>query len=684
MSTRYALLIGVDFYFPNELPEGGYGPLGGCVRDIRHVEAFLTCQFDLPPEQIFKLTASNCGGSQPLEPPEQWPTYENMVAKFQALTALAQRGDHVYIHYAGHGGRAATIFPELKGEGGLDEALVPTDIGDASARYLRDVELAYLFKRLVDRGVILTVVLDSCHSGGATRGTAVPRGGVIDPTPRPSDSLVAPHADLIALWQAQTRSVTRAVKPASGWLAEPQGYTLLAACRANELAYEDSFDGKERNGALTYWLLDSLRQLGPGAAYKTLHERVLAKIRTRFAAQTPQLQGAGNLVLFASERVQSRYAIPVLQVDAAGGRVALNAGEVHGLQVGSLLAVYPPGVTEFAPQQRRALVEVSQLVGDADAWARILPDSVTGELQEGGQALLLGGVGLGLQRSVALVPQTESARQVISAAIEAHGAGFLRLAAMGEPVDFQVGTNAAGTEYALCDAAGTPIANLRPPVAVDDADAAERLVKRLVHLAKYRAVQALENPEPGMKDKLEVELVGVSAPTESGHAPTYKPGERVTLHIHNRLPPNPHDRNDPTRILNVTVLDLQSDWAVTQIYPVGAGASEILQPGQSISLPFETFLPEGYTESVDIFKVFATQQTTNFRWLELPALDQPAPPRPVSRDALIDPLERLLAALTDDQAPTPADLRTRAIRLLSMPTTQKSWAIAQVELRVGQ
>ena len=38
----YALLIGVDYYFPNRLPDGGtYPSLGGCVRDVRHVEAHL-------------------------------------------------------------------------------------------------------------------------------------------------------------------------------------------------------------------------------------------------------------------------------------------------------------------------------------------------------------------------------------------------------------------------------------------------------------------------------------------------------------------------------------------------------------------------------------------------------------------------------------------------------------------
>lgn len=41
-SNLHAVLIGIDCYLPNRLPDGGYYPsLGGCVRDIHHVEDFL-------------------------------------------------------------------------------------------------------------------------------------------------------------------------------------------------------------------------------------------------------------------------------------------------------------------------------------------------------------------------------------------------------------------------------------------------------------------------------------------------------------------------------------------------------------------------------------------------------------------------------------------------------------------
>jgi len=45
----HALLIGIDCYLPNRQPDGSYYPsLGGCIRDINHVEIFLTKTLGLP------------------------------------------------------------------------------------------------------------------------------------------------------------------------------------------------------------------------------------------------------------------------------------------------------------------------------------------------------------------------------------------------------------------------------------------------------------------------------------------------------------------------------------------------------------------------------------------------------------------------------------------------------------
>lgn len=120
----HALLIGIDCYLPNRLPDGGsYPSLGGCVRDINHVANFLTKVLALPADRITKLTATNNGSEIPPEPGASWPTYDNMVKAFKTLIENADDGNQVYIHYSGHGGRTVTIFPDIKGRTGWTSRL---------------------------------------------------------------------------------------------------------------------------------------------------------------------------------------------------------------------------------------------------------------------------------------------------------------------------------------------------------------------------------------------------------------------------------------------------------------------------------------------------------------------------------------------------------------------------------
>jgi hypothetical protein len=687
----YALLIGIDNYPDKPLADGTfYPPLGGCVRDIKHVEAFLLDRLGMPAANLLKLTATRGPGGSLPEPDDQRPTYQNIVAKFKQLTDQAQRGDRVYIHYSGHGGRTRTAFKELKSED-YDEGLVPYDIANyPDARYVRDIEIAYLLKAMVDKGLVVTLVLDSCHSGGATRGVgaATARGMVAGPAgydtrEPPTDSAVAPLEELTNAWTGSSRSLARGVTAVADWLSDSRGYTFLAACRANELAYEDSFDGKERNGALTYWLLDSLRSMQPNTTYKVLHERILAKIHSWMENQTPQLLGEGDRLVFGAGRIAPVYAVPILEVDTDRKRVKLNAGDAHGVGVGALLAAYPPGERDLAAvDKRQALLAVTELVGDADSWADITEDFGNGPIEQGGQAVMLGSTDLRLQRVVGVVLDDAELRQAVETAIGGDGAGFIRVQQGSESVDFQVALNPEkSNEYEIWDKAGAAVPNLRPAIKVAQADGAQRVVQRLVHLAKYRKVQELTNPDP-LTSKIKVELIDVPPErTAGGGVPIFAPGDKLTVRITNTNEPNPDNINDKTRILNITVLDLGCDWQIRQVRPADASAFEILQPGKSMNYPFEAYLPDGYEESTDILKVFATRRPSGFRCLELPALDQPQAATRGTRSLSADALKALLEAFTSSEAPAADEMRTRAIRVLER-NEDKAWAVAQVEVRV--
>lgn len=695
LSNLHALLIGIDRYMPNELPDGGqYPDLGGCVRDISHVEQMLRSTLGITDDRIIKLVAPVGSLS---ESEVERPTYENMVAAFKSLTAKAQPGDQVYIHYSGHGGRTPTLFPKLKGENGLDESLVPTDIGDEGTRYLRDIEMSHLLKAMIDKGLLVTMVLDSCHSGGATRGVgggAVRGISSVDTTKRPTDSLVASNEELAQTWFALTAGQTRSVNSVSGWLPKMNGYVLLAACRANELANEFAFDGKERNGALTYWLLDALKQNGPGFTYRMLYNRIVGRIHSKFVEQTPQLEGNGNREIFGSDHVQSQYAVNVLKVDSAGKRLLLNTGRTQGVSKGTQFAVYPAAADFSNAEERLAVVE-SDEPKETETWANIVQQLRDEEILEGAQALLLG-VGIRMRGRVLLVHQDnlppgvdqKSALQRLKDEITreettANQSKWVRLAADGEEADWQVAINAHG-EYEIWDADGKAVPNLRPVLDASDKNSPVRILKRLVHLTKYRNVRLIDNPDPSsmLARKLVVEL-GTRKPPENGEEGVGTFGEVFGV----RSRPLSVDeivflrvKNLSKKAVNVTVLDLQPDWGISQVYPSVdpetevAKDYELLEPGEenALLIPLKAALPEGYQQGTDVIKAIAAVEGTSFRWLELPALDQP-----VTRSVTMgpsNPLEELMTAFA-------SDLLTRQVVNLSAPKG-KSWGTAEVEVRI--
>ncbi len=255
-------------------------------------------------------------------------------------------------------------------------------------------------------------------------------------------------------------------------------------------------------------------------------------------------------------------------------------------------------------------------------------------------------------------PAHETAMAALRQALA--GNGWLQLADEAGGAAFHVRVNEAG-EFEIGDMAGQPLPNLRPAIQATP-DAAAQVVQRLAHLARYHAILRLRNPAPRspLAHQLSVALLGRARDhdpagpftpehtfDEQGNVPTLAVGDWTALRLHNRS----------SAALNVTVLDLQPDWGITQIIPGSPSQHHItLNPGQARQIVFQAALPPGYTEGSDLLKVFATRSTTNFRWLTLPSLDQPPhTPRDLSLLARgpQNDLEQLLATLTADAPPPP-------------------------------
>ncbi len=714
----YALLIGIDCYMLNVLPDGSrYKNLGGCVRDIDHVEAFLIEERKVPKTQILKLTASANPNepTKPIELPEKLPTRQNMIDSFRKLGEMAAEKAQVYIHYSGHGGRAKTVFPSIKGEGEIDEGLVPTDIGTSEGQYLRDLDLAALLKELVDKKLTVTVVLDCCHSGGATRGDVEIRGGEgIDDKPlQPGQELVAPIETLAETWRSLTEQTTRGLK-ASG-LRAARDYVLLAACRENEYAYEYAFnrETKERNGALTYWLLDTLRQQNPGQTYKDLFERINAKIHSQFPRQTPISMGEVNRIIFGDEFAETVYAVPVLKVEKDTGtgemQAKLGVGQVNGIAKGAEFAIYPRTITDLKNKDNRVALATIIQRGATESLGKLKP--IGGKelkVEDGDQAVLVT-PSINLVRKVSLFAQQEvteaelaefskinelprnkllpeifkqqdNALEAIKKALPENSNSWVELAEEKvteddeEGVAYQVAVNNKG-EYEICDRTGHPYKNIAP-VKISDPDAAATVVKRLVHLTKYHATAELDNRDKSspLADKVILEWLGTSNIYEEGDDippksqlkkfpepgnPTVKVGEYVFLSIH----------NSSSLDLNVAVLDLASDWSIHQIHP-GLGQNFVtIAAGKKETVPIPAT-----SVGEDNVKAFATVDQANFRWLELPSLDEEIKPKGISRSG--NPLDAFLEAIDKEQPPT------RKLGVAASPS--REWTTKQINLRVTQ
>ena len=690
MSNFYALLIGINYYQPSKFPNNDKATnLYGCLRDIALVENFLKTKLRIPENSTFKLTSSEGTENRPSESADRLPTYENMVRAFQNLTNIAQPGDQVYIHYSGHGARASTKFPDLKGKDAKDESLCPFNINLPEARYLRDVELAYLIQKMVDKKLIVTVVLDSCHSGGATRGKggALARGrGEVDSSPRIMESLVATDEELAQTWRSLSSTFTGNPQDGIGWLPDPKGYVLVTACASHELACEKPFEDGF-NGLLTYYLVKALRKMELNlTTYDLVYRNILPHL---YEKQKPLLLGESSRLVFGCDRLEPVYAVNVTNVDEKTKEVLLDIGHAQAVKKNAELAIYPPMVTDFTDVSQRLAIVQLQEVGATKSRATIEKIFHKIPIEIGAQAVLLDPGNMRLRSNVCLVYDNttnltinqEEALERVREALKQDGNNFAVLSD-SEQIDYQVAVNAEGA-YEIWDAAGNLI-KLRPQVLINSDHAAMKLVQRLVHITKYYNILHLENfySLSPLKGKLEVELFKAPSDYESSDSPepqsfenpnnpTIQTGEWMFIYVKNNSP----------QVFYVAILGLMSDWRIEHLYPNSGINFWPLEAGSGVYIPLESYLPDGYAEGADTFKVFATINPTEFRWLALPPLDKPLDPKYVGfrqANKPKTPLEEFLAMMTADNLEVAKlDLRNARVQ-----TDGLEWVTEQRQIKL--
>lgn len=156
-SRKIALLVGI-----NDYPDtAGFSKLAGCVNDVELQKELLTYRFGFNEKDIHILTDAQA-------------TRQGIIDAFQELSKQIKPSDVFVYHYSGHGSQVVDLDKDHSD--GLNSTFVTYDSTlppnfPAEGGEVLDItghSLFLLMKSVNTEN--MTIVLDSCHSGGGTRG----------------------------------------------------------------------------------------------------------------------------------------------------------------------------------------------------------------------------------------------------------------------------------------------------------------------------------------------------------------------------------------------------------------------------------------------------------------------------------------------------------------------------------
>lgn len=521
---KWAILIGVEYYEHPEQPtttprhdsrgnEIKYKTLSGCVNDVLAVEQYLVDTIKVDPKHVTKLLAPCPGRKYLSQPPiESYrdASYDNMVDALKVPRG-AKKGDYVYIHFSGHGARATTVFPDFKdgGADAVDEALVPSDI-TRGGKYLRDLELGALLQAMVDTGLVVTVVLDCCHSGGAIRGDDDPALGET----RGILNIYKSNREL-DLPRNMDRIVDLGRLPL--WMQAPQGFVVLAACQELETAKETT--NKDcTHGILTYWLLEILRNSPLEISSQALYERICAKVQDNARNQTPYLVGDRDRFFF-SKKLRSRiYTLAVRTASISTFKapidrfVCLSGGKVHGVEDKSEYAILPWGFDlgkQIKETDILGRVQVKEVQPATSLALFTSPDQVRWQEIVDGCPAVLQKLPIAKKSTVHFVTSDEELRVNFKKVWNQLNGDRTWLSFdekdNGSPF-FTISIDDSGN-FKVRDRSGNltaAIENALRPLPAADTGSMKALMHRLEHLARFRMTRELANPglRPGTLSNL--------------------------------------------------------------------------------------------------------------------------------------------------------------------------------------
>jgi hypothetical protein len=308
--TKRALFMAIDTYNPEGVESKSdrhWSNLEGCVNDAEEVKALVAAKYGFTDNKYITFIKN------------QECSRERILKELNKLIDESQSGDIVFIYYAGHGSQVYNSLSDEEDK--MDESMVPADIWKGT-KDIRDKELALLFNKLIDKGVILTVVYDSCHSGSIGRGPLTNKPAKI----RKVDNDMEDAKDATRI----------AIAP------EERGALIFSAAQDIECASEQQDEHGTPHGAFTIAFCRSLQALPATASATEIFTSVRAIMKYNGKTQEPVLAGNESRksnTLFGIDRgTLPRTTLIAVMTPESGNSVTLQGGTAIGLAANCVLA----------------------------------------------------------------------------------------------------------------------------------------------------------------------------------------------------------------------------------------------------------------------------------------------------------------------------------------------------------
>jgi Caspase domain len=341
-AENYALLIGVSGY-PTLSPARR---LEGPRHDVVLLRDMLS-RHGFSPDNIRILADGVVGAEE--------PTRARILEALDTLAERVRRDDFVFVSFSGHGSQQPDDpeNPNRKPDG-LSSTILPIDIGQWSGskrtveNAITDHQFGAALNKIRANGAFVWAVIDSCHSGMMTRGNEVSRSVSPADLGVPSEALQKAAADAAGsrsrgVGDDSVFDISRSPDKRGSGIA---GFFAAQSWQeAPEMALPPASGDQKRYGLFTFTLahlIDEYQHI----TYAQLDQRILQEYsRLNRSSPTPLALGELTARVFGA---QPGPEIRQWQIEVGGGGPEIAAGSVHGLGLGSVLAILPEPTSDLA------------------------------------------------------------------------------------------------------------------------------------------------------------------------------------------------------------------------------------------------------------------------------------------------------------------------------------------------